>query len=70
VRSSIHQCISEYPHDDAYRDTLCKLDAILTSVVADKRIKSLVKSLKDDWQIFKRLREILENEEKSGFFLL
>jgi hypothetical protein len=66
VRSTIHRCISEYPHDDAYRDALCKLDAILTSVIADKRIKSLVKSLKDDWQIFKRLREILENEEKRS----
>jgi hypothetical protein len=66
VRSTIRRCISEYPHEDAYRDALCKLDAILTSVIADERVKSLVKSLKYDWQIFKRLRGILENEEKRS----
>jgi hypothetical protein len=66
VRSTIRHCISEYPHEDAYRDALCKLDAILTSVIADKRVKSLVKSLKYDWWIFKRLRGILENEDKKS----
>jgi hypothetical protein len=66
VRSAIRRCISEYPHEDAYRDALYKLDAILTSVIAEKRVKSLVKSLKYDWWIFKRLRGILENEEKKS----
>ena len=66
VRSTIRRCISEYSHEDAYRDALCKLDAILTSVIAEKRVKALVRILKYDWQIFKRLRGIFENEDKGS----
>ncbi|MCW3130532.1 MAG: hypothetical protein N2V75_10615, partial [Methanophagales archaeon] len=33
-RRTIRRCISEYPHEDAYRDALCKMDAILTGVIA------------------------------------
>ncbi|MDI6640680.1 MAG: hypothetical protein QMD78_07650, partial [Methanocellales archaeon] len=66
VRSTIRRCISEYPYENAYRDALYRLDVILTSVIADKRVKSLVKSLKYDWRIFKRLRGILENEDKKS----
>jgi hypothetical protein len=65
VRTTIRRCISEYPHEDAYTDALCKLDAVLTSVVSGKRVKWLVKSLKHDRRIFKRLRAILENEDKK-----
>ncbi len=65
VRTTIRRCISEYPHEDAYIDALCKLDAVLISVVSDKRVKWLVKSLKHDRRIFKRLRAILENEDKK-----
>jgi len=66
VRTTIRRCISEYPHEDAYRDALCNLDAILTSVVSDKPVKWLIKSLKRDRQIFERLRAILENEDKKS----
>ena len=66
VRRTIRRCISIYPHEDAYKNALCELDAILTSVIANKHVKSLVKSLKSDWQIFKRLRGILENEDNES----
>ena len=66
MRKTIRRCISEYPHEDAYRTALCGLDAILTTVIADKRVRSLVKSLKSDWLIFKKLRRILENEDKKS----
>ena len=36
------------------------------SVVSDKPVKWLVKSLKQDRRIFKRLRAILENEDKKS----
>ena len=66
VRRTIRRCISEYPHEDAYRAALCKMDAILTGVIAEKRVKALVRILKRDWLIFKRLRAILENEDKGS----
>ena len=66
MRRTIRRCISVYPHEDAYRNALCELDTLLTSVIADKRVRSLVKSLKSDWRIFKRLRGILENEDKKS----
>ena len=66
VRRTIRRCISIYPYEDAYKTALCELDVILTPVIADKRVKSLVKSLKSDWKIFKRLRGILENENKKS----
>ena len=66
VRRTIRRCISEYPHEDAYRDALCKMDAILTGVIAEKRVKALVRILKRDWRIFKRLKAILENEDKGS----
>jgi hypothetical protein len=66
VRRTIRRCISIYPHEDAYRNALCELDAILTSVIADKHVKSLVKSLKSGGMIFKRLRGILENEDEKS----
>ena len=65
VRTTIRRCISEYPHEDAYKDALCKLDAILRSVVSNKPVKWLVKSLGRNRQIFERLRAILENEDKK-----
>ena len=66
MRRTIRRCISIYPREDAYRNALCELDAILTTVIADKRVRSLVKSLKSDWKIFKRLRGILENEDTKS----
>ena len=42
------------------------MDAILTGVIAEKRVKALVRILKCDWRIFKRLRAILENEDKGS----
>nr|QNO51837.1 hypothetical protein FGALOIDC_00021 [Methanosarcinales archaeon ANME-1 ERB6] len=66
VRTTIRRCISEYPYEDAYRGALCKLDAILTSVLVDKRVKTLAKSLKYDRRIFRRLKGILENEDQRS----
>ena len=66
VRRTIRRCLSEYPHEDVYKTALCELDAILTPVIADKGVRMLVKSLKSDWLIFKRLRGILENEDGNS----
>jgi len=45
--------------------SLLELNRVLTAVIEDKRIKSLVKVLKADYKIFEKLREILENRDKK-----
>jgi len=58
IRRTVRHCLAVYPHDDAYRDSLLELNRVLTAVIEDKRIKSLVKVLKADYKIFKKwLRE-------------
>lgn len=65
VRTTVRRCISGYPYNDEYKKALCKLDGILTSLVADKAIKSLVGKLQSYYKVFQRLRAILKNEEKK-----
>lgn len=65
VRTTVRRCISEYPHGDEYKKSLCKLDEILTSVIADKTVKSLVEKLEGYYKVFQRLRTILKNEGKK-----
>jgi len=65
IRRTVRHCLAVYPHDDAYRDSLLELNRVLTAVIEDKRIKSLVKVLKADYKIFEKLREILENSDKK-----
>jgi hypothetical protein len=65
IRRTIRHCLAVYPHNDAYKKALLELDRVLTSVIEDKQIKSLVNVLKGDYKIFGKLREILENRDKK-----
>jgi hypothetical protein len=66
IRRTVRHCLAVYPHNDAYRNALLKLDRGLTSVIEDNQIKTLVTVLKADYKIFGRLREILENRDKNS----
>jgi hypothetical protein len=66
IRRTVRHCLAVYPHNDAYRNALLKLDRVLTSVIEDNQIKTLVTVLKADYKIFGRLREILENRDKNS----
>ena len=38
IRRTVRHCLAVYPHNDAYRNALLKLDRVLTAVIEDNQI--------------------------------
>ncbi len=66
VRRGIRKCIKMCDTDSEYFETLVKLDRLLSSVVADKSIKIMVKKLQYYYHFFNRLCKIFRDGEGSG----
>ena len=60
VRTVVRKCLADYPHDDEYRRALLEVEGILADIVKDKKVRSLVKRLKEAQWDFQRLRRVLE----------